>query len=175
MTSMVEPTPAAFLDRDGVINIDRGYIGQPSDFVLTEGAAQAISLLNRSGYLVFVVTNQSGIGRGFYTESDYRAVTAHMTSLLAGQDAHIDDIRYCPFHPEAPIEQYRANHPWRKPAPGMILDLAQHWTVDMRSSFLIGNSERDIAAAHAAGITGYLFEGGSLLTFVKRIKPELGR
>lgn len=172
---MVEPRPGAFLDRDGVINVDRGYVGRLSDFALIDGAAEAISQLNRCGYLVFVVTNQSGIGHGYYTEADFGALTAYMTSLLAQHEAHIDDIRHCPFHPDAKIDRYRAHHPWRKPAPGMILDLLGRWEVDVKSSFLIGNSVRDLEAAKAAGINGYLFDGGNLLHFLKTIKPELDR
>lgn len=173
--SMVERRRAAFLDRDGVINVDRGYVGRIEDFSLVEGAAEAIALLNREEYLVFVVTNQSGIGHGYYSEKDYLAVTAYMTSLLAQQSAHIDDIRHCPFHPDAEIHRYRSTHPWRKPAPGMVLDLLSNWNVDTDSSFLIGDSPRDIDAASAAGIRGYLFEGGNLLQFLKKIKPELDR
>ena len=164
--------PAAFLDRDGVINVDYGYVGNPIDFTLVDGAAEAIALLNRSGYLVFVVTNQSGIGQGYYTEEDFHALTVHMKSLLAQQGATIDDIRYCPFHPEAKTSRYRAaRHPWRKPAPGMILDLLQFWDCDINSSFLIGDSPRDIEAANSAGIRGFLFEGGNLLCFLRRILP----
>ena len=173
MTTVGELLPAVFLDRDGVINVDRGYVGRPADFFLIDGAAEAISLLNQSGYLVFVVTNQSGIGRGLYTEADFEVVTAHMRSLLAERGAYIDDIRHCPFHPEAKIARYRQQHPWRKPAPGMILDILLHWEVDIESSFLIGDSPRDVAAATAAGIDGYLFDGGDLLSFVQKVKPEL--
>jgi D-glycero-D-manno-heptose 1,7-bisphosphate phosphatase len=172
---VVESRPAAFLDRDGVINVDRGFVGCSSNFSLIDGAAEAISLLNRSGYLVFVVTNQSGIGQGYYPEADFGALTAYMASLLAEHGAHIDDIRHCPFHPEAKIGRYRAHHPWRKPAPGMILDLLRCWDVDVKSSFLIGDSVRDLEAAKAAGIRGYLFEGGNLIHFLKTVKPELDR
>jgi D-glycero-D-manno-heptose 1,7-bisphosphate phosphatase len=170
---MVEARPAAFLDRDGVVNVDRGYVGRTDDFTLVEGAAQAIALLNRKKYLVFVVTNQSGIGRGVYTEDDFAAVVSHMHSLLAQEGAHIDDLRYCPFHPEAALTRYRTEHPWRKPGPGMILDLLEHWKVDRRNSFSIGDSPRDVEAAKAAGIPGYLFEGGSLFEFLRTVKPEL--
>ena len=172
---MAKPRPAAFLDRDGVINVDRGFVGRPSDFALVTGAAAAISLLNRNGYRVFVVTNQSGIGRGYYTEADFAEVTAHMNSVLAQQGAHVDDMRYCPFHPDAKISRYRVDHHWRKPAPGMILDLFDHWDVDVNASFLIGDSARDLEAANAAGIEGHLFTGGNLDHFLKTIKPDLDR
>lgn len=167
--------PAVFLDRDGVVNVDRGYVGRIDEFTLVEGAAQAISLLNRHEYLVFVVTNQSGVARGYFTAKDYRLVTEYMNSLLAEQGAHIDDIRHCFFHPEATISRYRAPHPWRKPAPGMILDLLRTWNVAEQASFMIGDSVRDVQSANAAGIRGYLFDGGNLLHFLKRIQPELNQ
>ena len=171
---MANPTPAVFLDRDGVVNVDHGYIGTTKDFELVDGAAQTVALLNRSGYLVFIVTNQSGIGQGYFSESDYEAVTAHMNMLLAREGALINDIRHCPYHPDAQIERYRAqSHPWRKPAPGMILDILDNWDVDVTSSFLIGDSPRDLEAAAAADIDGHLFEGGNLLSFLRTIRPAL--
>jgi D-glycero-D-manno-heptose 1,7-bisphosphate phosphatase len=173
--TVAKPKPGVFLDRDGVINVDRGYVGRVNDFELIDGAAEAISLLNRNGYLTFVVTNQSGIARGYFTEADFLAVTDYMISLLAEQGAHIDDIRYCPYHPNAKIARYRAQHPWRKPAPGMILDLLDNWEIDVSSSFLIGNSVRDIEAGEAAGLDGYLFQGGNLLHFLNNVRPELDR
>nr|WP_232077267.1 HAD family hydrolase [Mycolicibacterium aichiense] len=145
------------------------------DFELIDGAAEAISLLNRSGYLVFVVTNQSGIARGYFTEADFFEVTAYMNALLAQGEARIDDIRYCPYHPNAEIASYRACHPWRKPAPGMILDLVEKWNVDLDSSFLIGNSARDLEAARAAGIKGYLYEQGNLLEFLRSSALKMDR
>jgi D-glycero-D-manno-heptose 1,7-bisphosphate phosphatase len=172
---MSDRRPAVFLDRDGVVNKDYGYVGSVENFDLIDGAADAIALLNRAGYLVFVVTNQSGIGQGYFTEADYADVTSYMKTLLAQQHAHIDDIRHCPFHPAAKLARYRADHhPWRKPAPGMILDLLDHWPVDVTSSFLIGDSARDLAAAKAAGIEAFLFEGGNLCSFLRAIRPDLG-
>lgn len=165
--------PAAFLDRDGVINVDRGYVGDARHFELIDGAADAIAHLNRSGYLVFVVTNQSGIGRGYFKEEAYMRVTEHMRTLLAEAGAHIDDIRHCPYHPEADRAEYRIDHPWRKPSPGMINDILNCWEVDLESSFLIGDSERDLEAAAAAGIKGYHFSGGNLYEFLKAVKPDI--
>ena len=167
--------PAAFLDRDGVINVDYGYIGRPADFALVDGAGQAISLLNRCGYLVFVVTNQSGIARGLFDERDYQEVTDYMLRTLAMHDAHIDDVRYCPFHPDAVIPAYRRDHPWRKPAPGMLLDLLTQWDIDVESSFMIGDSKTDVEAARAAGIKGYLFQAGNLFDYLISIQPQLRR
>ena len=163
--------PAVFLDRDGVLNVDRGYIHTPEQIEWIAGAPEAVKRLNDAGYYVFVVTNQSGVARGLYGESDVVALHRWMAQQLSAFGASVDDWRYCPFHLEGRVEAYRASHPWRKPSPGMIIDLFDHWPVEREGSFLIGDKASDIEAAEAAGLPGHLFKGGHLVDFLQSIRP----
>jgi D,D-heptose 1,7-bisphosphate phosphatase len=158
--------PAAFLDRDGVLNVDAGYVGAIDQWRWIEGAKATVKRFNDLGWFVFVVTNQSGIGRGLYSEADLEVLHQHVFDELVADGAHVDDIRYCPHHVDAAVEDYRRACDWRKPGAGMILDLLDHWPVDGEASLLIGDKESDLEAARRAGIRGKLFPGGSLDQFV---------
>jgi D-glycero-D-manno-heptose 1,7-bisphosphate phosphatase len=158
--------PAAFLDRDGVINYDDGYTGTQNRIRWIPNAAKAIQRLNQAGYLVFLFTNQSGVARGLFTETELQALHGWMRAELAAQGAVIDDIRYCAHHPAGSISGYLEDHHWRKPSPGMIHDLMEHWPVQRDGSFVIGDRATDIEAAEAAGLPGFMFAGGDLDAFV---------
>jgi D-glycero-D-manno-heptose 1,7-bisphosphate phosphatase len=151
-----------------VINVDHGYVARREDFQWIDGAAAAVRALNKAGYYVFVATNQSGIARGLYAVEDMHKLHEFMVSELARAGARIDDIRFCPFHPEGTVETYRRVSDWRKPAPGMILDLMERWPVERERSVLIGDKDTDIEAARAANVRGLLFPGGNLEPFIRR-------
>lgn len=168
------PRPAAFLDRDGVLNQDVGYAHRAGQIAWVAGAPAAVRRLNRAGYLVFVVTNQSGIARGLYEEADVERLHRWMAEYLADHGARVDDWRYCPYHPDHQAGRFAALAGWRKPAPGMLVDLMQHWPVRPERSFLVGDRDSDIAAAAAAGITGHLFHGGNLDDFVASLIEDTG-
>jgi D-glycero-D-manno-heptose 1,7-bisphosphate phosphatase len=164
--------PAIFLDRDGVLNVDTGYLCRFADIIWMEDAAQAIRLCNEAGFLLFIVTNQSGVARGYFSEDAVTTLHAQMRAALLAAGARIDDIRYCPHLGDAVQDAYRRDCDCRKPKPGMLLDLISKWPVDPARSFLVGDKQSDLDAAAAAGIDGHLFTGGSLSQFVS---PLLAR
>lgn len=158
--------PAVFFDRDGVINVDHGYVHRPSQFEWVDGAVAAIRLCNDLGYFVFVVSNQAGVARGIYSEQDVRDLHRWVDEQLAVHGAHVDAFEFCPHHPDGDVEGYRRTCRRRKPAPGMIQDLLARWPVDRARSLMVGDKDIDMAAANAAGIRGHRFQGGNLLEFM---------
>lgn len=172
-SSRLAPRPAAFLDRDGVVNHDDGYMGTCDRIRWMPNAAKAIRRLNETGYFVFFFTNQSGVARGFFTEKELNTLHDWMRAELATQGAVIDDVRYCAHHPDGSVAGYLEDHHWRKPKPGMIHDLMEHWPVRHEGSFVIGDRESDIEAASAAGLPGFLFSGGDLDAFVADVIAEV--
>ncbi len=161
--------PALFLDRDGVINVDHGYVGSRERFEWTATARPAIRAATDAGWHVFVVTNQSGVARGRYHEADVQNLLAWMTDEVRAGGGTIDDTRYCPFHPEATIDAYRRDSDWRKPAPGMLRDLIHAWELDPAACVLIGDQPSDLAAAAAAGMAAHAFDGGDLYAVVRAV------
>jgi D-glycero-D-manno-heptose 1,7-bisphosphate phosphatase len=159
--------PALFLDRDGVLNVDLGWVGTRDRFIWTEGAIEAVRDAVSFGWHVFVVTNQSGVAHGFYDEAAVKDLMRWMAEQLRAGGGTLDDWRFCPFHPDAKVDRWRRESDWRKPAPGMLLDLIRVWELDPARAVMIGDSERDMEAAAAAGVRGVLFPGGNLAAFVE--------
>lgn len=151
--------PAAFLDRDGVLNTDIGYLHRVEDLVWQPGAHTAVKRLNDAGYWVFVVTNQAGVARGYYDETAVHRLHRAMNAELHAVGAHIDAFYHCPHHPDGTVPEYRGVCRCRKPAPGLIEAALADWSVDLTGSFLIGGKPSDIEAAGAAGLAARLFQG----------------
>jgi D-glycero-D-manno-heptose 1,7-bisphosphate phosphatase len=164
--------PAAFFDRDGVLNFDRGYTHRPEDLVMIPGAAAAVRLLNEAGYYVLVVTNQSGVARGFYPEAAIDRVHGHMQDILKKEGAHIDAFYYCPHHPEGTVENFAITCQCRKPGAGMLEQAAREWPIDVSRSFLIGDKDHDLAAAAAFHIRGVKFDAQTQ-SLVDLVRTEL--
>ena len=159
---------AIFFDRDGVLNEEVGYLYEVERFKWIDGARDAIKLCNERGFLTVVVTNQSGIARGFYTAREVDNLHAYMQKSLAEVGAHIDAFYYCPHHPEGKIPEFSIVCDCRKPKPGLILRACAELDINPAQSILFGDSKRDIEAAQAAGLrAGILFTGGNLLDAVK--------
>jgi len=164
------PALAALLDRDGVLNIDRGYTHRPEDLAFVPGAVEAVRRLNQAGRRVIVVTNQAGVARGLYDEAAVERFHAAMSAALEEKGARIDAFYYCPFHPEASLPAYRhADHPDRKPNPGMVQRALREFGVAPGHAFLIGDRDSDVQAATAAGVRGYLYVDGDLDQFVQQV------
>ncbi len=159
--------PALFLDRDGVINVDHGYVINPEQFDFVEGIFELVGEANRLGYLVVIVTNQAGIGRGYYTEADFHALTNWMRSKFVEHDAWIDAVYFCPYHAEHGIGIYRQDSSFRKPGPGMLLQAAEELNIDLANSIIVGDKVSDVEAGIAAGV-GYKL----LLSQTKSVAAE---
>jgi D-glycero-D-manno-heptose 1,7-bisphosphate phosphatase len=153
--------PAAFLDRDGVLNVDHGYVYDPDQFEWIAGAPEAVRLLNQAGYTVIVITNQSGVARGYYDEAAVKALHTYMQGQLATVGAHIDAIYYCPHHPDGIVKELTMTCQCRKPGTGMLEQAARDWPIDTARSFMIGDKDADMAAAKAFNIRGVKFDSAS--------------
>ncbi len=160
--------PALFLDRDGTLNIDHGYVHKEQNFEWNPGAIETIKWANDKGLYVFVVTNQSGIGRGYYTEDTFIEFTNWINSQLLLHGAHIDQTFYCPHHPTHALGSYLKDCNCRKPNPGLILRAEQLWDIQLNNSLLIGDNDTDIMAAEACGVPSLLYPGGDLFAYLQK-------
>jgi D-glycero-D-manno-heptose 1,7-bisphosphate phosphatase len=154
------PNRALFLDRDGVINIDSGYIWRPEDFLFIDGVFEACRRARAMGYLLVVVTNQAGIGRGLYSEKDFHVLMDWVLAQFEAEDIEIARVYFSPTHPEEGIGVYRRESPDRKPGPGMLLKARDAFDIDMSRSVIVGDRETDILAGINGGVaTRILVEG----------------
>lgn len=161
--------PAAFLDRDGVLNLDEGYTFRPETLRFVPGAIEAVRRLNDRGYYVIVVSNQAGVARGYYSLDDAARFNREMQARLVRHGAHIDQFYVCPYHPDGAVAEYATDHFDRKPNPGMLLRAMADWPIDKARSWLVGDKDTDIEAAARAGVRGHLFHGGNLDALIRSI------
>ena len=162
---------AVFFDRDGVLNIDTRYPHLIEDCVMIDGADHALKLVNQSGFDAFIVTNQGGIGLGLFDRHALKVFNDALLKKLSKHGGVITDIAFCPHHPEANEVEMR-DCGCRKPKPGMITTLAQQHEINLAESIMIGDRDTDVEAAHAAGCSGFLFDGGNLYDFMKSIMDQ---
>lgn len=162
--------PALFLDRDGVLNVDHGHVGSVDRFEWVDGAIDTVRRANDLGWLVFVVTNQAGVAKGYYTKENVHSLHAHMQKELWRHGAHIDEYRYCPYHPKGVVDEFKRASEDRKPGAGMLFDLMHRWPVDKSRSLMIGDKNSDIEAGKTAGIRAYLYTGEAALSDFVREK-----
>ena len=160
---------AVFFDRDGTLNVDVHYLHRIEDFQWTPEAVEAIAYCHQQGYMVVVVTNQSGVARGYYEEADVMRLHKWMNEELARCGiAPIDGFYYCPHHINASVPEYAVDCDCRKPKPGMIFTACRELGIDAGQSFMVGDKPRDVECGEAAGAKGVLYAGGSLLACVKQ-------
>jgi D-glycero-D-manno-heptose 1,7-bisphosphate phosphatase len=148
-----KPRPALFLDRDGVINVDHGYVHRIDEFEFLPGIFDLVRFaVQELDWPVIVVTNQAGIGRGLFDEKAFEFLTAWMCERFAREGAPLTKVYHCPYHPDLGVGEYRRDHPWRKPNPGMVLKAQSDFNLDIAGSVLIGDRPTDMQCAEAAGI-----------------------
>jgi D-glycero-D-manno-heptose 1,7-bisphosphate phosphatase len=151
---------AVILDRDGVLNVETGYLYRTEDLAWIPGAPEAVRALNEAGFVVVVVTNQAGVARGYYTEADVHRLHGFMQARLAEAGARIDAFYYSPYHPDAAVEAYRRESDCRKPATGLFARAVHDWHIDPARSFVVGDKNTDIEPGRALGMTTLLVETG---------------
>jgi D-glycero-D-manno-heptose 1,7-bisphosphate phosphatase len=153
--------PAVFLDRDGTLIEDTGYLSDPGQVCLLPGSAETLRLLRNAGFRLVVVTNQSGVARGHFNEICLAAIHDRMRDLLAAQGVQLDGLYYCPYHPDGIVDAYRKDSDWRKPGPGMLFQAAGDLGLDLAGSWMIGDAPRDIQAGRRAGCRTVLLGAAS--------------
>lgn len=153
-------SPAIFLDRDGTVSEEVGYVNHLDRFKLLPRSLEAIRRINQSAFLAVLVTNQAGVARGYFKEPLVQQVHRKLTEMLAAGGAHLDGIYYCPHHPSAGLPPYRRDCECRKPRPGMVRAAERDLDIDVARSFMVGDKHSDIGFAHSLGMKGVLVETG---------------
>lgn len=167
-------TKVAFLDRDGVLNIssiNNGYIGRVKDFKWIPGAKKTIKFLKKKDFKVVIVTNQSGIARGYFSIKDVYKLHKYLKEELLRYGTKVDKIYFCPHHKDGIVKKYKKNSIMRKPSNGMFLKASKVWSIDKKKSFMIGDQQTDMEFARKSKIKGYLFDKKNLYDFVKENLP----
>ena len=157
---------SVFLDRDGVINVDKGYVHKVEDFEFYPNVFKALKMLRNAGYKLFIVTNQSGIAVGYYTEEDLLKLTDYMLKEFEKEGIKIEKVYYCPHHENGIVERYSFKCDCRKPESGMIKQAIKEFGIDPSKSYLIGDKENDILAAHKEGIKAALVKTGQGMKYI---------
>ncbi len=163
---------AVFLDRDGVINEDKGYVHRIEDFKIYPEVFPALKKLQEAGYKLLIVTNQSGIALDYYTEEDFKKLTDYMLNVFEKEGIHIDKVYYCPHHENGTNPKYTLKCECRKPESGMIRKGIEEFNIDPSKSFLIGDKENDIKAAHKEGVKAILVKTGQGMKYVDNTEAD---
>lgn len=171
MTQIGKKNRAVFLDRDGTINEDVGYLSRLEDLKIYDNAAEAIRLIKEKGFLAIVITNQSGVARGFFDEDFIVTVHNKMNEYLQERGTSLDALYYCPHHPLYGNEQYRKECPCRKPRPGLLLKAAEDFDIDLKGSYVVGDMPRDMDIARRVGARGVMVKTGYGKNVVATSKP----
>ena len=163
-------TKAIFLDRDGTINVEKDYLFRISDFGFLPGVIPALRMLQEAGYLLIIITNQSGIARGYYTEDDYQKLNNWMVETLSSQGVKISGAYYCPHHPTATVEKYRVDCDCRKPKLGMYEKAIADFNIDLCLSYAIGDKIRDCAICNFTDCHGFLISHNEKSEVIEAVK-----
>ncbi len=161
---------AVFLDRDGTINIEKNYLYKINDFEFLPGAIDAMRLLQENDYLLIIITNQSGIAKGYYSEEDFQKLNEWMQQILERVGVHIRAVLFCPHHPNAEVEKYRVACKCRKPKLGLFEKAIERFDIDLDSSFAIGDKIRDCAICETTGCHGFLIENNEKQQTIEAVK-----
>lgn len=164
---------AIFLDRDGTINIEKEYLYKIAEFEYLPGAVKALDLFQKAGYLIIIITNQSGIARGYYTEEDYRILTSWMLEDLKKKGVEVSRVYYCPHHPSAKVEKYRMDCGCRKPKLGLYEQAVKDFELDLSACCAIGDKIRDCAVCNGSGCQGYLIGANEKPEIIEAVKDEM--